>query len=137
MFIRAPLFESASVSATGTGSLVATFPLGIEYALFELDITAAATGGSDTLNVYVQAQVKSGHWVDIVAFTQALGNGGTKRYFAKIYNGNAESMFENGTALTAGNIRNLFSDAYRCRYTIGASGVFTFSLTMQAMVDGD
>ena len=79
----------------------------------------------------------SGDWVDIVHFTQAVGNGGTKRYFAKLASCLAETMFENASTLSAGSVRQLMSDAYRVRWTIGNSGVFTFSVTMVAVTDGN
>jgi len=53
--------------------------------IFELNVTAAATAAGDTLNVYVQASPDNGTtWGDVVSFTQVLGNGGAKVFFARV-----------------------------------------------------
>ncbi len=84
--------------------------------IFELDVTAAATDAGDELDVYVQTLVDGTNWIDVVRFTQLLGNGGAKRFFAKITAAAAETMFEAGAALNAGNVRNLMGDAWRTKH---------------------
>ena len=99
---------------------------------FVLDVTAAATDGADTLDVTIQTKIDGTNWVDVAYFTRLLGNGGTKRYVAKIEAGTAQAEFENGTALLAGNVRNLIGDEWRVRYAQddGATDAsFTFSVT--------
>lgn len=127
----ADLFGSAArtVSAGTNGSEV-RLPAAPAYA-FCLDVTAAATDVGDTLDVFVQTLI-GGQWVDVVHFTQVLGNGGAKRYFAKVSAGLAETMFENGSALAAGSVRHLCGDAWRGRYVFvdaNANGSMTFQLS--------
>lgn len=99
---------------------------------FVLDLTAAATDADDTLDVKVQTRLDGTNWVDVVAFTQCLGNGGAKRHFAKIDAGIAQAMFENGSALAAGSVRNLIGEVWRVVHTqvdADSDGSFTFSVT--------
>lgn len=129
------LLASGARTATGTGEAVSG--LG-EYSsiVFQLNLTAAATDAGDTLDVYVQTTVDGTNWVDIVHFTQMLGNGGAKRFFGKINRGAAMTMFENGTALGAAAIRDIFGDQYRVRWAITDASTqnasFTFSVTANA-----
>jgi len=127
------LFDSAVRTTVGTyfGDAV-----DVAYAHraveFVLDVTAGGTDANDTLDVSVQAFV-GGQWVDVVHFTQVLGTVPVKRFFAKISAEVAEAMFENGTALAAGSVRNLLSGRYRGKaVTVDPTGnnlTFTFSLT--------
>jgi hypothetical protein len=99
---------------------------------FVLDLTAAATDAADTLDVKVQTRLDGTNWVDVVSFTQCLGNGGAKRHFAKIDAGIAQAMFENGAALAAGNVRNLIGEVWRTVHTqadADSNGSFSFSVT--------
>jgi hypothetical protein len=99
---------------------------------FVLDLTAAATDAGDTLDVKVQTRLDGTNWVDVVAFTQCLGNGGAKRHFAKIDAGIAQALFENGSALAAGSVRNLIGEVWRVVHTqvdADSDGSFTFSVT--------
>ena len=99
---------------------------------FCFDLTAAATDVTDTLDVSIQAFV-GGQWVDVVHFTQVLGNGGAKRYFAKINATAAVTMFENATALAAGSVRDLVSTRYRVRYVqVDANSNAAFTFTVKA-----
>lgn len=102
---------------------------------FELDVTAAAAAVGDTLDVKIQTTLdgSGATWVDVVHFTQVLGNGGAKRFYAKLVGGVAEAMYEDHTAsLAAGSIKNHLGDNWRYTYTIvdgGAHGQsFTFSI---------
>ena len=96
-----------------------------------LDVTAGATEASDTLDVTIQAFV-GGVWVDVIHFSQVLGNAAVKRYFAKICGPEPQAMFEDAAALAAGSVRHLLSDSYRVKHTIvdggGAAASFTFSV---------
>lgn len=127
----ADLLASAARTATaGANGDAVTLPVAPAYA-FCLDVTVAATDVGDTLDVYVQTLV-GGQWVDVVHFTQVLGNGGAKRFFGKVSAGLAETMFENGTALAAGAVRNLCGDAWRARYVLvdaDADATVTFQVT--------
>jgi hypothetical protein len=123
---------SSAVTATGTGDAVRLTDAPNGYS-FVLDVTATATAVDDTLNVYIQTMIDGVNWVDVVAFTQVLGNGNAKRHIAKLSSDAALTMFENGAALTAGSIRNLCGDQWRARWVVvdadTANASFTFSVT--------
>ena len=76
-----------TTTQTGAGT-VTGFPVRLDSASEAvevlLNVTAAAAGATDTLNVYVQGTVDSGTtWDDIMSFTQVLGNGGVKKFLAR------------------------------------------------------
>lgn len=103
-------------------------------AVFVLDLTDAKAAVGDKLDAYIQAKLDDDNWVDIVHFTQVLGNGSDDlTYVAKIGAGLAETQFEVGTALTSGSVRNLLASGIRYKYVItdgGAHGQsFTFSIS--------
>ena len=128
IFESVALQVSATKTASGTGAAV-KLPYEFTAVSFELDLTAAAAAVGDTLDVVVQTKSDQTNWLDVVHFTQVLGNGGAKRYLATISTAVNQAMIEVGTALTAGNVRNLFGDEYRCSWTIaGATPSFTFSV---------
>lgn len=96
-----------------------------------LDVSAAATDAGDTLDVKVQTKIDGTNWIDVVSFTQVLGNGGVKRHVAKIVAGLAEAMFADA-ALAAGSVRHLLGDEWRVKYDqvdADSDGSFTFSVT--------
>jgi hypothetical protein len=120
-----------------TGS-VATPVYGMRIGIdFVLDVTAAAAAAGDTLDVYVQGLITgtpaSGNWLDIVHFTQVLGNGGAKRFIGKFGGAVAETMYDTSSTLAAGSVKTFAGDYYRCVYTVvdgGAHGQsFTWSCT--------
>ncbi len=126
------LLASVTKTAAATGNSQAT-PVKIKDPVscitFVLDVSAAATLVGDTLNVYVQTMLDGVNWCDVVAFTQVLGNGGVKRYIAKLSATAACTMFENATTLTAGNQRDLIGDGWAIRWALVGTGSFTFSVT--------
>lgn len=130
------LVASAAKTADSTGETAYTLPCPVGGILFILDLTAAATAVDDTLDVFVQTKIGS-EWVDVVHFTQILGNGGAKRYYAKISATEPQAMFEDGSALAAAAIRHLCGEQFRARWTITDAGAdnasFTFSLKALAM----
>ena len=124
------ILASAARTADGTGDAVVLD--GFEILLFQLDVTAAATAVDDTLDVYVQTLIDGTNWIDVVHFTQVLGNGGAKRYIAKISASLALTEFEVGTALGAAAVRNLIGSQWRARWAItdadDDNASFTFSV---------
>ena len=138
------VLASATKTATGTQGTDIRLPGYVNAFAFTLDVTAAATDAADKLDVYVQTMVDGTNWVDVVHFTQCAGNGGAKRYIAKIVAQVAQTQFETGTALASGAIRNLLGDKWRTRWVLTESGPggsgsgtgvvsFTFSVTAFAM----
>lgn len=104
---------------------------------FELDVTVAATAVDDTLDVFIQTTIDGTNWIDVVSFTQVLGNGGAKRYVAKITKSEPQAMFEASAALAAGSVRNILGKRYRARWAITDAGAddasFTFSITANVL----
>jgi hypothetical protein len=93
------------------------------------DLTAAATAAGDTLDVKVQTNL-CGIWTDVAYFAQMLGNGGTKRFAAKLIGQTAFTLGDIAAALTAGTQRNLIGDEWRVNYVVvnGTTAAFTFSV---------
>lgn len=133
MIVSKTILASSARTATSTGETAVSGLGEFTQAEFQLDVTAAATEAGDTLDVYVQTTIDGTNWIDVVHFTQVLGNGGAKRYVAKINGTEPQAMFENGTALAAGAVRNILGDQYRVRYAIvdvvtADNQSFTFSV---------
>ncbi|MCC7139779.1 MAG: hypothetical protein IT460_15255 [Planctomycetes bacterium] len=130
VYERQTLVAAAARTATaGDAGAAARLPIAGAY-VFVLDVTEAATDVGDTLDVFVQALLGS-TWVDVAHFTQVLGNGGAKRYVAKVCAGVAEAMFSDASALAAGSVRHVVGDAWRARWVIvdaDADASFTFSV---------
>jgi hypothetical protein len=119
---------AGAVSSTNTTAVAIRRPLG--GMILVCDLTAAATDVGDTLDVKVQTQI-GGLWVDVAYFTQMLGNGGAKRFGAKLMNQTAFALGDIAGALTAGNIRHLCGDEWRVNYVVvdaNANSAFTFSV---------
>lgn len=100
-----------------------------------LNVTAAATEVGDTLDVFVDCSPDGGTtWINIVHFTQVLGNGGPLTFLA--ISDDTTGMEENVTsALAAGAVpRPLLGNAIRVRHTAvdanaNANAVFAFTVT--------
>ena len=135
-FLATELVASAARTATGVSDAVKLPDAPNGYA-FTFDVTAAATAAGDTLDMKVQTKLDGTNWTDVVVFTQVLGNGGAKRYIAKVSSNGAQTMFENASSLSAGNIRNLVGDEWRCAWSITDATTddasFTFSVTAMPM----
>ena len=125
---------SAAQTVTGNGTAVTGYGK-YSVAWFELDVTLAATEAGDTLNVFVQTQIDGTNWVDIVHFTEVLGNGAAKRFVSKVSADLAETMFETGTALAAAGVRHILGDSYRARWAIvdvATTGNQSFTFSVKA-----
>lgn len=132
--LKEPVYLAAAAArtATLTGDWVKA-PVAHKAAIFTIDVTAAATESSDKLEPVIQAMVDGTNPVDVVRFNDILGDGGAKRYIVKINGEIAQAMFENGSALTSTNIRNLLGEAYRVSVPLTDAGTdnasFTYSVT--------
>ena len=77
----------ASTTDTGAGTYTSTgFHMHPQTVMCEffLNVTTAASGATDTGNFYIQTSTDGGvNWDDLVSFTQLLGNGGTKQFYAR------------------------------------------------------
>lgn len=125
------LADSAARTANGNGE---AFRLPAASAVvYVLDLTDAKTDVGDTLDVSIQVRLDGTNWVDVVHFTQVLGNGSDDlTYVAKLCADVAEDDFEIGSALAAGSVRNLIGLETRAKWVIVDSGdadqTFTFSV---------
>jgi len=130
---KVTITASAAVTVTGNDAAVTLMPGLVNAFSFVLDVTAAATDAGDKLDVYVQTKIDGTNWVDVVHFTQVLGNGGAKRYVAKIVADAALAEFENGSALGAAAIRGLLGDEWRCRWVVVDAGTDNASWTFSVV----
>lgn len=136
------LMEAATDTTAAVGTLVAAVT-GLQHfrqAMIVLHLTNAAAAVGDTLDVYVDSSPDGTSWLNVVHFTQILGNGTDDlTFFAVLDPGGAP-----GTAViaatsdcAAGVVRPaMFADQLRVRYTIvdgGAHGQ-SFSFGVQAFV---
>lgn len=110
--------------------------------IFILDVTALADDVDDTLDVYIDTSYDGGiSWVNIIHFTQVLGNGTAKKEVAHI-DEHTTSIINVTADAASGAVRALeLGDRVRYRSTVvdptGADASFTFSLLMyQATANG-
>lgn len=104
--------------------------------IIQLDVTSAATDVGDTLDVYVDTSFDGGtKQVNLIHFTQVLGNGGAKTFVAVIKNDNpgTTAVFATSADAAAGNTRQIgFGDRINFRaVTVDASTQnvgFTYSI---------
>lgn len=106
-----------------------------EQATFVLNVTEAATGVDDTLDVYIDTSYDGGTtWVNVAHFTQVLGNGGAQEFAINITNKNANAEIDVAADATEGVVRALaLGDRVRYRSVVvdaaGDDTAFTFSVT--------
>jgi hypothetical protein len=138
--------RSSAIAGEAGGTSTAVDNLGwVKGFNCHLDITAAPSGGAPTLDVYLQTQLASGDWQDIVHFAQASG------VTAEIVDygppdGNFSGIGAEGSAMTydrffaeqdgamsASNIRQMnLGDSMRVKWAFaagGSTGDFTFAVT--------
>jgi hypothetical protein len=131
------LQASAAQTATNTGTTAIRIPNAANGVVIVVDLTAAATDAGDLLDLYVQTKIDGTNWVDVYYAEQMLGNGGAKRFIAKLVGAVAQAEFENATGLVASNVRHLIGDEWRVRWTVTDAGAdnasFTFSVTICPM----
>jgi hypothetical protein len=136
---------TASDTDTAYGDAIRIADLGapIHALIAQLNVTAAAKDAGDILNVALQTTFDGSTWTDVIAFTAVLGNGGAKRFAAKIdgsmeqqLDEDASAIINNATALAAGSVRNLIGESVRVKYAITNDAdstvdtTFTFSVTI-------
>jgi len=110
-----------------------------------LDVTAAPSGGSPTLDVYIQTQSPSGDWQDIVGFTRATGvthenvswgpwTGELSQILAEAASGFAVDEFfaDQDAAIGDATVRAMvLGDSLRVKWVFaagGSTGDFTFAV---------
>jgi hypothetical protein len=125
------LLAAAAREDTGNGDAV-KLPGFVNALAFTLDVTAAASTAADRLDVYVQTKVDGVNWIDVAHFTQIVGNGGAKRFTAKLIANAAVTEFEAAAALAAAAKRDLLGDEWRVRWVVtddSTNAAFTFSVS--------
>ena len=127
------LAASAARTANGNGS---DFDVGgHDTVAIVLDVTAAATAAGDTLDVSVEAKFGS-TYIEIVHFTQVLGDGGAKRFVAIIKTEQLAIADYSTATLSAGQIRHFLTETIRAKWAIvdagGGTQSFTFSVNAYA-----
>lgn len=125
--------SSDAQTANGTSTAV-TLPHMPNAFGFVLDVTAGAANAGDTLDCTVQTKLDTpngNQWLDVVSFAQTTGAAADKTHIEKVSASQAQAGFEIGTALAAGNIRNLIGDTWRASWTVTNTNAasFTFSVT--------
>jgi hypothetical protein len=125
------LLASTAITATVAGTTAVSIPPVKKGLAGVFDVTAAAAGVGDTLDMIIQTQVGS-TWLDVIWFTQVLGNGGAKTYVANIETATALTEVDTiATALTATNARDIIGDEWRVRYVVaGGTAAFTASVVV-------
>lgn len=127
----ATTLQASTTQTSSTNSAAVRLPGRVKALAFILDITVDESSTADKLDVYIQTKLDGTNWLDVVHFTQANGDDGAKRYVAKIESTRAVTEFENGTALTETNARDLFGSDWRVKTAItdnSGSASFTFSV---------
>lgn len=133
--LRASAVQTVGTETMATPHKFQEQPHGV---VFVLDITAAATDADDTLDVYLDTSYDGGTtWINFAHFTQALGNGGAKKFLVSMHE-DVSSHVAVSTDLTGtGAVRSIqLGDRVRYRGTVvdptGSNGSFTWSLKMFA-----
>jgi hypothetical protein len=110
-----------------------TLPSSMAAVSFVLDVSAAATDAGDLLDVKVQTMIDGTNWVDVIHFTQVLGNGSTKRFIAKITAETAETLFADAVLAAGTTVRHLLGDEWRINYVqVDGDADATFTFTVKA-----
>ncbi len=134
------MLESVVTTASNTGTGEITVNKQHVAAEFILLLTNVATDADDTLDVFIQALI-GGTWVDVVHFTQILGNGtDSQTHVAKIVASEPQAAYLTSSALASGAVRHILSSKYRVRWTVvdsdggggAGDGDFTASFSVKA-----
>lgn len=133
------LFSGTTAVGAQTVTAAIVVPaLMFNYAMVDLNLTAAATDAADTLDVYVDTSLDAGTlWVNVVHFTQILGNGGAKRETVVINPSGSVAVAPVNTAAdaAAGAVRNILGGRFRVRYVqVDANSNAAFAFTVKLRV---
>ena len=128
------LASAARTVTAGTNSDDIHLPVMVRGFVFTLAVTNAETDNADTLNVKIQTKADGANWLDVVHFTQVLGDGANVvRYAAKVSAIAAQGIYSADAALNAGDAaRQVIGDVWRVNWVIvdaDADASFTFAVT--------
>lgn len=131
------ILASQTTIVTNTGTSAVRIQPWVKAVVFSLDVTAAATDATDTLDVTVQTTIDGTNWIDVVHFIQVLGNGSALIHIEKVEAANAVAGFLGAAALGAGATRDIIGGSWRCKWVlvdaVADNASFTFSVTAQPM----
>ncbi len=131
-------FRDLSLTSSGVTDTGAGIKLQEVYRelVVMLDVTGAATGSNDTLDVYIDMSPDSGTtWFNVGHFTRVLGDGGAVAHALAIGFDPADTtpVAQEGVDVAAGNVAQIgFCDYIRYRGWVtdtGADGEFTYSVS--------
>jgi hypothetical protein len=129
---------ASAARMTSDVSATKTLQRGVRSLTFLLETTAEANEAGDTLDVYIQDSLDGLVWDDLVHFTQVLGNGGHKKFLARVSTlvaPTASLGAPKDEALAEGVRQGPIGSMIRAKWVIGQSGVpadasFTFGINM-------
>ena len=129
------LHALADITVSANGTIEAELP-DCKAIVFAAFISPASLVG-DTIDLYIQTYLPDGsinNWVDVVHFTQIVGNAGAPaEMVAKISADAAEAEFNILTALGAAAVRNIFGSKWRIRSVVAdGGGTHTFTTSVVA-----
>jgi hypothetical protein len=141
--VGVPLAEAITLKASGAVATAAANTLGVanitcskyKRIICILDVTAAATDANDTLDVYVDVSLDGVLWLNAIHFTQVVGTGGAKSFYAILDpSAPGTSVIDATSDAAAGAVRPaLWGPQLRGRWTTVDGGSdadmsFTFSV---------
>ena len=132
------LFASANRTATAstTGDTVQILGERLAYTWI-LDVTLCDDDVDDTLDVFIDTLFGTATWINMVHFTQVLGNGAATARFCVTVPANMLTTDLVASDCAVGVARGVVGKAFRGRYTLvdggGADADFTFSLVGYAL----
>ncbi len=127
----ASVTSAGAVASTNTDSV--RLPGMVNALSFVCDVSAAAADAGDTLDIKVQTKIDGTNWVDVIHFTQILGNGGAKRFVAKLIANTAETLFLDAALAAGTTVRHLLGDEWRVNYVqVDADANSSFTWTVKA-----
>lgn len=134
---RTQTLAASATYTVGTTNATAVKVDRFRSATFFLDVTAAGTTATDTLDVYIQKLLPDGStYHDFVAFTQVLGNGGAKQYVAEWADAptpEAELGAVSTAALSAGVTQGgTIGDTLRVAFKVTETDTATFTASVTA-----
>jgi len=125
------ILASQTSTTSNSGTTAVQLPWVRNGLYFLLDVTAQATDVGDTLDVQVQTSL-GGTWIDVVAFTQVLGNGTPRKYLSDMVQVNATQAQSNpADTLAADGVRHIIGDKWRVTWDetdADADSSWTFSV---------
>ena len=128
-----------SITGAGSAARLAEPSQVLNGVAFQVDLTAAATAVTDTLDLYIETMMDGVNWNRIAHFTQMVGNGGAKRFvivvpvLASLVTLGQQN--EEADALDEGAVRSMFGDQYRALWEIAdISGLAEFTFSVKALV---